>query len=52
MDSLWVPKISNHLMNRAMKQSTHQFYKLFFHISKCLAYNAEKLLQLTTTKKE
>ena len=25
-----------------MKQSTHQFHKIFFHISKCLASNAEK----------
>ena len=34
-----------------MKQSTHQFHKIFFHISKCLACNAEKTLQLNTTKK-
>ena len=25
-----------------MKQPTHQFHKIFFHISKCLASNAEK----------
>ena len=42
MDSLWAPRISHHLMDRAMKQSTHQFHKIFFHISKCLACNAEK----------
>ena len=40
-----------------MKQSTNQFHKIFFHISKCLARNAEKTLQLkitttTTTKKK
>ena len=29
-----------------MKQSTHQFHKIFFHISKCLACNAGKTLQL------
>ena len=29
-------------MDRAMKQSTHQFHKIFFHISKCLARNAKK----------
>ena len=29
-----------------MKQSVHQFHKIFFHISKCLACNAEKTLQL------
>ena len=40
-----------HLMDHAMKQSTCQFHKIFFHISKCLAYNAEKTLQLKTTKK-
>ena len=33
-------------MDRAMKQSTRQFYKIFFHISKCLAYNSEETLQL------
>ena len=50
MDSLWAPKISHHLMDQAMKQSTHQFHKIFFHISKCFACNAEKLLQLKITK--
>ena len=25
-----------------MKQSIHQFHKIFFHISKCLACNAAK----------
>ena len=34
-----------------MKQSTHQFHRRFFHISKCLACNAEKALQLKITKK-
>ena len=34
-----------------MKQSTHQFHKLFFHISKCLACNARKTLQLKIRKK-
>ena len=38
-------------MDRAMKQSTHQFHKIFFHISKCLACNAEKTLQLKIAKK-
>ena len=51
MDSLWAPRISHHLMDQAMKQSTHQFHKIFFHISKCLACNAEKTLQLKITKK-
>ena len=46
MDSLLAP----HLIDRAMKQST-QLHKIFFHISKCLACNAEKLLQLKITKK-
>ena len=35
------PEISHHLMDRAMKQSTHQFHKIYFHISKCLACNTE-----------
>ena len=52
MDSLWAPRVSYHLMDGAMKQSTHQFHKIFFHISKRLACNAEKLLQLKITKKE
>ena len=34
-----------------MMQLTHQFHKRFFHISKCLACNAEKTLQLKITKK-
>ena len=42
----------DHLMDRAMKQSTRQFHKKSFHISKCLAYNAEKTLQVNITKKE
>ena len=36
------PEISHHLIDRAMKQSTHQFHKIFFHVSKYLACNAEK----------
>ena len=42
--------LSHHFIDRAMKQSTHQFHKIFFHISKCLACNAETL-QLKITKK-
>ena len=38
-------------MDRVMKESTPQFHKIFCHISKCLAYNAEKTLQLKITKK-
>ena len=45
------PEISHMLMNRAMTQSTHQFYKTVFHIAKCLACNAEKTSQLKITKK-
>ena len=30
MNSLWAPRISHHLMNRAVKQSTHQFLKIMF----------------------
>ena len=39
-------------MDRAMEQSSRQFQKIFFQISKCLACNAEKILQLKMTKKE
>ena len=35
-----------------MKQSACQFHKTFFHISKCLACNVEKALQMKITKKE
>ena len=45
-------EISHYLMDRAMKQSTYQFPKAFFHISKCLVWNAEKTLQLKITKIE
>ena len=38
-------------MDRAMKQSTHHFQKIFFHISKCLACNAEITLQLKISKR-
>ena len=44
-------EISHHLMDRAMKRSSHQFHKIFFHISKCLACTAEKTLLLKITKK-
>ena len=44
------PEISHRLMDRAMKQSTHQFHKTFFHISKSLGCNAEKTLQLKNKK--
>ena len=49
MDSLSTPRNITSL--RAMKQSTHQFHKIFVHILKCLACNAEKTLQLKITKK-
>ena len=38
-------------MVRAMKQSTHQFHKIFFHISKCSACNAEKNITVGDNKK-
>ena len=38
-------------MDCAMRQSTHQFHKIFFRISKCLVYNAEKALQLKIINK-
>ena len=34
-----------------MKQSTHQFHKILFHISKCLACNAEKNITVEDNKK-
>ena len=38
-------------MDRTMKQSTHQFHKILFHISKCLACNAEKNITVEDNKK-
>ena len=38
-------------MDCAVKQSTHQFYKTFFHISICLACNVEKVLQVNIKKR-
>ena len=38
-------------MDHAMKESTHQFNKMLFYISKCLECNAEKALQLKNKKK-
>ena len=38
-------------MDRAMKQSTHQFQNAFFHISKYLACNAEKNIAVEDNKK-
>ena len=34
-----------------MKQSSHQFHKIFFHISKYLACNAEKNVTVQGNKK-
>ena len=46
------PQISQHLMDFAMNQLTHQFHKKkLFHISKCLPCNAEKTLQFKIMKK-
>ena len=52
MDSLWATRISHHLMDLAIKQSTDQFHKMFVHISKCSACNAEKTVQSKITKKK
>ena len=49
MDSLWAPRIWNHLMDQAIK---HEFHKIFFYLSKYLACNAEKILQLKIRKKK
>ena len=38
-------------MDRASKQSTHQFHKFFFHIPKYLAYNPEKNITVEDNKK-
>ena len=38
-------------MDRAMKQSTHQFRKIFFHISKYLACHAKKNIAVEDNKK-
>ena len=51
MESLGEPRISHHLMDQAMKQSPHHFRKIFFHISKCLAFNAEKNITVEDNNK-
>ena len=38
-------------MDCAIKQSTLQFHKISFHISKCLAYNAKKIIPVEDNKK-
>ena len=38
-------------MDGAIKQSTHDFPKIFFHVSKCLACNAEKNITVEDNKK-
>ena len=38
-------------MDCAMKQLTHHFHKIFFHISKRLTCNAEKNITVEDTKK-
>ena len=38
-------------MDRAMKESTHKFTKILFHISKCLACNAGKNITVEDKKK-
>ena len=45
------PEILSHLMDRAKKQLIHQFQKPVFLISKSLACNAGKTIQLKITKK-
>ena len=44
-------EISHNLMDCSMKQLTLQFHKIFFHISKGLASNVEKPLQLKNKKR-
>ena len=38
-------------MDCAVKQLTHQFHKIFFHISKCLACNTVKSITVENNKK-
>ena len=47
IDSLWTSRY----ISRTVKLSTEQFHKNFFLISKCLACNSEKSLQLKIQKK-
>ena len=39
-------------MDRALKQSTHQFHKRFLHISKCLSCNAKRNTAVEDNKKK
>ena len=43
--------MSHQSMDHAMKQSVHQCYKKYFHISKCLACNAKKTIRAEDNKK-
>ena len=38
-------------MDCAIKQATNQFHKIFFQVSKCLACNADKTLQMMKKNK-
>ena len=49
MDSLGAPRISNHLMDRAMKQSTHQFHKIFY--LKMFSKQCRKIITVEDKKK-
>ena len=52
MDSLWIPRNITLLDGPCYEDLTHQFYKIFCPISKCLACIEEKTLQSKITKKK
>ena len=41
----------HHSIDRAIKQLTDQFHKIFFYISKCLACNTEKYIAVEDNQK-
>ena len=51
MDSLSAPRISHHLMDRAMKQSTHQFHKKIFSYLKIFSMLCRKIITVEDNKK-
>ena len=51
MDSLRTPRISHHLTYRAMKQSTHQFHKIFFSYLKMLCMQCRRNITVEGNKK-
>ena len=51
MESLWEYRISHHLIDQTMKQSTHKFHKTFFSYLKMLSIQCRKNIAVEDNKK-